>query len=396
MEAGRLVTRDRFTIINMPEPVSEPITSRPGMVIAFLVILALLGFVSVSRLVDRFQQEEKALARHLYRQGLEEQRSGKPDLAIAHFRAALGYDDNFQYQLGLARALEGGRTQEAESYLLSLWERFPQNGEVNLALGRLAAQERSLDRAIQYYHNAIDGLWVSDAEQSRLQAWFELIRVLLQLDARQQAQAELLSLSANLPPNPAVELRTADLFAEVQDYEHALSEYRRVLAADPTNPSALAGAGEAAYKLSRYRTAAGYLEAAAQASPQDAQLTQLLSISQLILENDPFNRRISREERDRRLRKIFDDAGQRLDRCPAAEQPPMSSPPPTDLMSPLKVRWAKMKSKLALLGTSRESDLAGEIMDLVLQIEQQTAACGDTVKDQALLRLAENRAGVEQ
>jgi tetratricopeptide (TPR) repeat protein len=392
------MTTDGVTINNMPEPASEPITSRSGMVIAFLVILALLGLVGVSRLVDRFQQEEKALARHLYRQGLEEQQAGRQDLAIAQFRAALGYDrDNFQYQLGLARALEdSGRTQEAESYLISLWERFPQNGEVNLALGRLAAQERSLDQAIQYYHNAIYGLWVSDAEQNRLQAWFELIRVLLRLEARQQAQAELLSLSANLPPNPELELRTANLFAEVEDYEHALSEYRRILMADPANPSALAGAGEAAYKLSRYRTAAEYLEAAAKESPQDAQLTQLLSISRLILENDPFNRRISREERDRRLRMIFDDAGQRLDSCPEAQQPQMSNPQATDLVSPLKARWTKMQSKLALLGTSRESDLADEIMDLVLQIEQQTAACGITVKDQALLLLAENRAGVEQ
>ena len=65
-------------------------------------------------------------------------------------------------------------------------------------------------------------------------------------------------------------------------------------------------------------------------------------------------------------------------------------------MSPLKVRWTKMKAKLALLGTSRESDLAGEIMDLVLQIEQGTAACGNTVEDQALLLLAQSRAGVEQ
>jgi len=383
---------------DMLETASEPIPSRPGVVIAFLVILALLGFLSVSRLVDRFQQEEKALARHLYRQGLEEQQAGKEDLAIAHFRAALGYDrDNFQYQLGLARALvDSGRTHEAESYLISLWERFPQNGEVNLALGRLAAQERSLDRAIQYYHNAIYGLWVSDAESNRLAAWFELIQVLIRLGARQQAQAELLSLSANLPANPELELRTADLFGEVEDYEHALSAYRRVLKPDPANPSALAGAGEAAYKLSRYRTAAEYLAAAATASPQDAQLAELLSVSQLILANDPFNRRISRAERDRRLRTIFDDAGQRLDSCSGAQQPQMSSPQPTDRMTALKDRWMKMKSKLVLLGTSRESDLADEIMDLVLEIEQQTAACGITVKDQALLLLAENRAGVEQ
>ncbi|HXX27653.1 MAG TPA: tetratricopeptide repeat protein [Terriglobales bacterium] len=383
----------------MRKPALEPITSRPPVVIALLVLLALVGLFCVGRLVHHFQQEEKALARQLYWRSLREQVAGKEDLAIQHFRAALSYDrDNFEYQLALARALvDSGRTQEAESYLIGLWERFPQNGEVNLALGRLAAKEKSLDRAIQYYHNAIYGLWVSDAEQNRVQAWFELIRVLIGLGARQQAEAELLSLSANVPPNAEMELRTANLFAEVQDYEHALTEYRRALGSDPTNAAALAGAGEAAYKLSRYRTAAGYLEAAAKARPQDAQLTQLLRTSQLVLENDPFNRRISRVERDRRLRKIFQDAGQRLDACIEAGAPQTSnSPTSSDLMSPLKGRWTKMKSKLGLLGTSRESDLPDEIMDLVLQIEQQTTACGMTAKDQALLLLAENRAGVEQ
>jgi tetratricopeptide (TPR) repeat protein len=384
---------------DMRKPGLEPITSRPPVVIAFLVVLALLGLFCVSRLVGRFQREEKALARQLYWQSLREQVAGREDLAIQHFRAALGYDrDNFEYQLALATALaDSGRMQEAESYLIGLWERFPQNGEVNLALGRLAAQEGSLDRTIQYYHNAIYGLWVSDAEQNRVQAWFELIRVLIGFDARQQAEAELLSLSANLPPHPDLELRTANLFAEVEDYEHALAEYRRVLRSGPTSAAALAGAGEAAYKLSRYRTAAGYLEAAARAKPDDAQLTRLLQTSQLILENDPFNRRISRVERDRRLRMIFQDAGQRLDSCIEAGEPPTSnSQSSTDLMSPLKDRWTKTKSKLGLLGTSGESDLPDEIMDLVLQIEQQTAACAMTVKDQALLLLAENRAGVEQ
>ncbi len=383
----------------MSEPVSEPITHRPTLVITILVLLALLGWLGVRRLVNRFQQEEKALARHLYRQSLEEQQAGKQDLAIEHFRAALGYDrDNFQYQLSLARALrDSGRTEEAESYLISLWERSPQSGEVNLALGRLAAREGSLDRIMQYYHNAIYGLWVSDAEPNRLRAWFELVEVLLRGNARAQAQAELIALSANLPQNPPLELRTADLFAEVQDYEHALAQYRRVLQLDPGNSSALAGAGEAAYQLSRYRTAAQYLEAAARANPQDSHLAQVLATSKLILEEDPFSRRISTVERDRRLRIIFHDAGQRLNACmQAKEQPSSSSQPQADPLSALEVRWTKMQSKLSSLRGSGEPGLPDEVMDLVLQIEQQTAACGITAEDQALLLLAENRAGVEQ
>jgi tetratricopeptide (TPR) repeat protein len=379
-----------------PEAGLEPVTRRPTMVILILVLLALLGWIGVSRLVNRFQQEEKALARHLYRQGLEEQQSGKQDLAIEHFRAALGYDhDNFQYQLSLARALrDSGRTQEAESYLVSLWERFPQSGEINLALGRLAARQKSLGRVMQYYHNAIYGLWVSDAQSNRVRAGFELIEVLLSLNARPQAEAELIGLSLDLPPDPELELRTGGLFAELGDYEHALSEYRRVLQMNPANLTALEGAGEAAYQLARYRTAAQYLQAATKAAPQDSHLTQVLAISKLILQDDPFSGHISAAERDRRMRLILQQAGQRLETCMHAGGE--VSNPQGDPLPVLKARWTQMKAKLTSLRSSAEPGLADEIMDLVLQIEQQTAGCGFSLQDQALLLLAENRAGVEQ
>ncbi len=92
--------------------------------------------------------------------------AGNPEAALGDFRAALSYShDNSQYQLSLARALrDTGRTAEAETYLISLWERTPQEGPVNLALGRLFAREQQFDKAIQYYHNAIYGFWASDAD----------------------------------------------------------------------------------------------------------------------------------------------------------------------------------------------------------------------------------------
>jgi len=61
----------------MPEPTSNPITGRTPVVIATLTILALLGFLGVTRLVNRFQEQQKALARHLYEQGLAEQQANR-------------------------------------------------------------------------------------------------------------------------------------------------------------------------------------------------------------------------------------------------------------------------------------------------------------------------------
>jgi tetratricopeptide (TPR) repeat protein len=373
------------------------LANRPAVVIASLTLLAVMGFAGVTRLVNRFGEQQKALARHLYEQGLAEQQAGKPEKALEHFRAALTYShDNFQYQLSLARALrDTGRTGEAEAYLVSLWERAPQDGAVNLALGRLAARERLLDKTIQFYRNAIYGVWPANPDENRLNAWFELIKFLVHEKALPQAQAELITLSAELPRQPELQLRVADLFARAQDYPHALLEYQQVLDLDDENQQALAGAGQAAFSLARYRTAARYLEAAVAANPQDSSSSQMLEISKLILEGDPFNHAISTSERIRRIRSIFEQAGQRLDSCQNVPAAAGSATDPAPV-SPLKNSWLEMKKKLNREGQRGESGLADEVMDLVLQVEQQTPNCGMTPQDQALLLLAQNRAGVEQ
>src|SRR5579862_1840308 len=206
------------------------IARRAPVILATLLVVAVLAVLGVNRLVNRFHEQEKALARHLYERGFHAQTVGNPEAALGDFRAALTYDhNNFQYQLSLARALrDTGRTAEAETYLISLWERSPQEGLVNLALGRLYAREQLFDKAIQYYHNAIYGVWASDADARRRDAQFELIEFLLQHKDYPQAQAELITMAPELPAVPALHLRVADLFARAQDYEHALAQYEQV------------------------------------------------------------------------------------------------------------------------------------------------------------------------
>ncbi len=147
----------------------KSITRRAPFILASLLVVAVLAFAGVNRLVTRFHEQEKALARHLYERGIRAQGANNPDAAISDFRAALSYGhDNSQYQLSLARALrDTGRTAEAETYLISLWERAPQEGPVNLALGRLFAREQQFDKSVQYYHNAIYGFWSNDADVKR-------------------------------------------------------------------------------------------------------------------------------------------------------------------------------------------------------------------------------------
>ena len=230
-------------------------------VLMVLTLAAVAAFAAVSHLVARFNANQQSRGRRLYSQGMADLNAGAADRAIEEFRAALTCDRaNPQYQLSLGRALrDTGRLDEAESYLESLWQRTPEDGTINLALARVAARRGSVDDALRYYHNAMYGVWSTDPEANRRDARLELVEFLLRKGADAQAQSELVALAAFLPPDPALHLRAAVLFAQDQDYPDALAEYERVLRLDHGNSTALAGAGEAAYHGGRYRTAERYL-----------------------------------------------------------------------------------------------------------------------------------------
>jgi tetratricopeptide (TPR) repeat protein len=375
--------------------VAKPLT-RPAMVFAILSIIAIVGFAGVSRLVSRYGEQQKALARRLYGKGIEDQKGGRADRAIEDFRSALGYDrTNFQYQLSLARALrDTGRTDEAESYLINLWERTPQDGFVNLALGRLAARQGSVDKAIQYYHNAAYGVWPSNAEVNRRNAQFELVDFLLRRGARDQAEAELIALAAGLPPEPTLRIRVAQMFEQLGKYERALPYYETALQLDRNSTVALEGAGTAAFQLGRYRVAEGYLRRAVAADPQNASSKNLLEISTLLLQMDPFVRHLPARERTRRLISAFELAKQRLDACASANGNQLA---PDSPLASLRSDWAQMRGKLSHL-TSAEGETSDAAMDLISQIEQETQKeCGPpTTSDRALLLLAASRQDADQ
>lgn len=387
--------------------------SHAPVVFTILFVTAVLAFLAVSHLVTRFRQQEKALGRHLYEQGQAESASGNPERAIADFRAALTYNrDDFQYQLSLARALRDiGRTAEAKTYLTNLWERVPEDGAVNLALGRLAAREGATSEAIHYYHNATYGVWASDAETHRRNAEFELINFLLQQNAVPQAQGELVTLAASLPSDAELEMPVARMFDRAGEQERALSEYQDILRHDRQNAAALTGAGQAAFQLHRYRTAEKYLTEGSRLDPRNTALEQLLESARLILQADPFSHGLSNGERDRRVRDAFNRAGKHLEDCAKlrgisfqdgdhqgdAGNVASANSFSEELLN-LHKSWLAMKPKLTRPSAAVEPDKADSTMALVFQIEEQTQnQCGDpTAMDRALLQLAQNPQGADQ
>jgi tetratricopeptide (TPR) repeat protein len=388
-------------------PAARTPARRTPLVLAVLVLTAMVAFAAVSHLVTRLRANEKQIAWHAYEAGLTEIKANRPESALDDFRAALVYDrDNPTYQLSLARALrDTGRLDESEDYLLHLWDAAPQDSTINLALARLAARRQSIDDAIRYYHNAIYGIWNSDPDKNRRQARFALIDFLLQRNALPQARAELLALAQVLPPDSDHHLTVADLLVRAQDYQNALAQYEMALKLNHGNAAAQAGAGQAAFHSGRYRTADRYLQEAVTRQPANMEYRKQLEIAKLVLSTDPFLRHISDAERNRRIRVAFAQVGERLKSC--AQSQNLDLAPGTanilqnsagnDLYS-LWSRWQSAHPQLAHLNSPDSSDLPDTLMDLILQIEQQTAdQCGEpSGVDLALLLSARHRETVDQ
>jgi tetratricopeptide (TPR) repeat protein len=389
----------------MPWTLPKLVPRSAPVILLILTLAAAVSFAGVGHLVARFTANQQARGRTLYAQGLADISAARFDDAIAAFRAALTCDPtNSQYQLSLARALRDSndprRLDEAESYLIALWQRTPQDAAVNLALARVAAHRGSIEDATRYYHNAMYGVWNSDPDANRSKARIELIQFLLKKSAPDKAESELMALATALPPDPAAQLQAAQLFAQAQDDAGALARYLEVLRLDPENPTALAGAGHAAYRSGNYVTAQRYLENAVKTNPEDADSRQLLATTDLILRTNPFHSHISDAERNRRISAAFAQAEKRLTEC--AQQIGVdlktTTTPLASSLSTLQSRWTATQPDLARLRSPGETDLPDTLMDVVFQIELQTSAiCGPPQGlDQALLLISQKREAASQ
>jgi tetratricopeptide (TPR) repeat protein len=378
--------------------ISRPTARREALVSLVLSAIAIAAFAAVFGLTTRFHDWQASLAARMYRRGERELQSGQPRPAIEDFRSALSLDrDNFSYQFSLAQALEAEeRFDESESYLISLWDRQPQNGMVNLQLARLAAHRALSNPAIRYYHNAIYGIWDRDPDQNRRRARLELVQFLLKQNAQTQAQAELIAMQPGLPSDPQLHLRIAELFLQTQDYANSLSHFRQVLRIDRKNTRAAAGAGEAAFNLGRYRSATPYLEAAATANRTDEKSAALLQTSQLVLENNPFRRNLSLAERKRRVRKAFEAASVRLNACMQARGESIRPVAVESSFQKLSNQASHLKARIRTRALN-DPEFQDNVMDFVFSVEEETGDCQPaTALDQALLLIGRNREGAER
>ena len=372
-----------------------PVHRREPVIIAGVVIIATALWMVTYFTTQAYAARQQQLAREWFQRGETQMRAGRLDQAVHYFRTALAYShENFGYRLRLAEALAAaGHTRQAQAYLLALWEEEPGNGTVNLELARLAERSNDPAAAARFFHGAIYGLWQNDPAGHRREARIELIEFLLQRGEAQQAQSELIALAADLPHDPDLLLRVADLMRQAGDYQRALAEYGRVLALEPQHAHALAGAGEVAFELRQYADARRYLREAVAGHTQEPHAASDLAVVELVLEMDPYRPHLSAAERAARVVRAFQKGEERLQQCAAAHSIPLDSGD-----SPLAADYAelkKLKREVTKSRLRRNSEQGEAVMDLVFRIERDTErVCGQgSASDQALLLISQQREG---
>lgn len=368
-------------------------SAREPLVIVVLCAVTIAFFFAVSGLSHLYRRELEARAALWSNRGEKDLQSSRFTEAASAFQTALTYSrGNYGYELSLAQSLVAlNRTEEALAYLVSLWQREPENGSVNLELARIFADKGDITNALRYYHNAIYAVWTSNPEAQQLSVRLELVKFLLDHKTNNLAESELIAVGRNVPENVALQTHIGDLFMRVPDYDRALAMYQQALKLAHRNADALARAGQAAFELGQYQLAERYLTATLSLNPDDGQSAELLKMCRSIPALDPYNF-YSETKRDRLVLSDFDTAGERLNACINSSNKGTSA---ASTLQPLYVQWIDMKARLNDRTLRQHPELTDSAMNLVFNIERETdKTCGTPTDDDFLLLvIARNHEG---
>jgi len=351
-----------------------------GLVAALVLLLLLTG-----TLARAYREKEHELAAEWSERGEAALVDGRPAEAVEAFRTALAYArGNEALALRLAQALlAAGRADDARSYFLTLWERRPGDGVVNLELARLALAAGRLEDAVAYYQGAAHGVWDEDPQERRREARHELVALWLGRGRKDQAAAELIAIAAELPPRPRLYARVGRLFLAADEPARALEAFTRAIDLDRREADALAGAGEAAFRLGDDRRARTYLQRARAAGAEGA--GELLETVTLVAQIDPYVPRLSSLERRRRARRALAAAGERIAACPA----PLPAPPAASW----EERLASLQARSARAGARTDLDFVEDAMTFVFEVVAGTRHCARSTPSDRALAVVEMRRG---
>jgi tetratricopeptide (TPR) repeat protein len=279
-----------------------------------LGILAIAAFFATRAIAASNRQMTRQDAAEWYRRGERQLDEGNSAGAVDSFRRAVSNDrGETRYVLALADALSReGQLEAASRALMAVRRTSPDDRDVNVQLARVAAARHDMIAAIRYFHDALYAPWPAETAAARRSLRLELVDLMLRTQHTGQALAELQALAGDLPDDVALHVAVAQRFARAGDDRRALEQFQRALRAVPHAPDALTGAGLAAFRLGQYELSRRYLNRA----PDDADgVPTTRMVAGLIVESDPWARRLRASDRRRRLLANLAYARHRLDGC---------------------------------------------------------------------------------
>lgn len=341
-------------------------------------------FAATAAIVKLHRQALRSISDGWTQQGEAALRAGHAATAIDDFRNALAYSrDDQLLHLRLAQALiADNRPLEARGYLVPLWDEEPGDGQVNMELARVAAQQGRAADAIRYYHGAIEGAWDERAEDHRRTARLELVEFLLHSGHTTEAQPELVALAGDLPADLTMRKGIGKLLLQAGLVSRAEQVFSDVIRLHPKDAEALGGAGVALYGQESYTKAAPLLERAVSLGNRDVAVLADAASVRLIVDSDPYQRRLARSERARRTMAAYTAATARLSECTVAH----AEDPELNALGASAANLAGQHVDLRTL--ARDPDLLDTVMDFVFNVEETTAArCGEPQGLDRALRL---------
>jgi tetratricopeptide (TPR) repeat protein len=375
--------------------------SREAVLIVCLVLLVVLFAITavVSRL---YHKKVHQLGDQWFAHGETSFRSGEIPAALIDYRNALVYSPNNEvFQLHLAQALaEGGREDEARSYLINLLAESPGSGEINLELARIAARQGLSQEAIRYYHSAIYGVWENDPLMMRWRVRNELVQYLLDRGDLNDAQPEAIALAQEVPAGDVSREREAGQYLlRLGMWARALNEFELVLKSNRRDADALAAAGTAAFRQGEYGQALTYFERLPREKSTERDIADMFETSRQIQSASPFLPRLSNDEKAQRITKALAQAASRATACIQQRGESVSATPPVDDLQKLLAASQAMSKDWSELNLKRHPDRLDAAMSQVFDIENVAAQeCGEptNVADRALLLLGRSQGDIGQ
>ena len=288
------------------------------------------------------QSELKAEARGRYLSGNENLKAGRAAEAVADFERAHALERNDrEYELALAAAhIAANQLDAASETLNDALQRDSNDARANLLMARVMVAKQQYPAADSYYHRAIYGSWMRDADGDSAQARLELVEFLAIHGTGKELLSELLPLENDAAANPAIARRLPDLFLRAGSPNRAVTAYRSLIEQDPNDVQAYAGLARAELLLGNYSAAQAAFRDALRRRSGDPALRESMELAGKVMALDPTPRRLESSEKYRRSMELLGLTEDAAKSCVAGDKPPDELQPLLDSAESFKKKKA--------------------------------------------------------